>query len=112
MIPPDPETKRVIHSVEDIPLPVIVGISATIRAEYLGKLWELSIDKRTKEATLSTVRSDDFNNSTCTFPVMRFSCENVPFDVMGTSDLTTLLFRLVKEKAHKDFVLAEGISHE
>jgi len=105
MIAPEPEMPLVITNPEDIPQVETLGFYVSVRATYLGRIWELRMDNKSKDATLSIVSREDESVSEV-INTIRYIDDGMPLvDIVGLAGMATHLQNLIYRYSHKTFVL-------
>jgi hypothetical protein len=105
MIPPEPEEITVITNPNDIPKVETESFYVAVRATYLGRLWELRIDTKSRSAALSVVTKNETTSSEFVNTVKYITDGLPPIDILGLADMATHIKTLVEQIAHKTFTL-------
>lgn len=111
MIPPDPEQLIVITDPNDIPRVETECFYVAVRATYLGLLWELRIDTKSRAAMLSVVTKDKASSGEFVKTVKYISDGLPSIDIVGLADMATYIQVLVNQISHKTFTL-EGAAKD
>lgn len=105
MILPDPEQLTIITDPKNIPQVETECFYVAVRATYLKKLWELRIDTKSQNATLSIVTKNDTPGKELINIVKYITDGLPPIDIIGLAGMATHIKILVNQIAHKTFTL-------
>jgi hypothetical protein len=105
MIPPNPEELIVITDPNDIPRVETECFYVAVRATYLGRLWELKIDTKSRSAALSVVTKNEASSSEFINTVKYIADGLPPIDIVGLAGMATYIQVLVGQISHKTFTL-------
>ena len=111
MIPPDPEQLQVITNPDEIPQVETQGFYVSVRASYLGKTWELRMNSKATEATLSLVAKAEPSNSEVINVIRNIVGDLPPVDIVGLAGLAAEIQELIQKYSHKSFILEGEALH-
>jgi hypothetical protein len=100
MISPTPEIRRVITDPNDVPRINHVSDLIIIRSEYLGIIWQLSVDLLSKEAVLASANTQSDGN----IEIIRNIARLDKIENIDAGALRKHLELLISKYAYKDFV--------